>query len=441
MAEHILSVGFGRADISPLEPVPLAGYGNTSRRISKVILDPLYATCLAFTDETGKTVLAYAMDLTSLRTVFLDRIRQAIADATGVPAEQIVASCSHNHSSPDVSNPEQDSIPRYIDRLETQMIAAAKEALTDRTPARLQIGSIETAGLNFVRRYVMEDGTFAGDNYGTFKKCPIACHETEADHTLQMVKILRSGKKDIQIANFQMHPHRAGGFSDPRVTSDIVGVFRQAMEYQHGCLFAYFTGGSGNVNGHSRVPEENITKDYTFHGLALAEYAAKVQFRDVKAGPVRFAAKTLQLPVNHSLDGKVADAQKVVDLWKTNEKSAFWKPFALEHGFNSPFHAQAAIIRSELGDHLDMPIWAFSIGDVGFAVAPYEMFDTNGKQIKDGSPFTMTLILTCSNAAFAYFPSELGFRHGGYSADICRFTPGVGERTAEEFLGLLKEIR
>ena len=49
----VLSVGFGRADITPMERVPLAGYGNTSRRISTTVLDPLYATCAAFrSDET-----------------------------------------------------------------------------------------------------------------------------------------------------------------------------------------------------------------------------------------------------------------------------------------------------------------------------------------------------------------------------------------------------
>ena len=88
-----------------------------------------------------------------------------------------------------------------------------------------------------------------------------------------------------------------------------------------------------------------------------------------------------------------------------------------------------------------MEIGAFSIGDVAFVASPYEMFDTNGKQIKEGSPYQMTFVLTCTNERFAYIPSALGFRNGGYSADLCRFIPGTGEMMAQHYVRLLKELK
>ena len=51
---------------------------------------------------------------------------------------------------------------------------------------------------------------------------------------------------------------------------------------------------------------------------------------------------------------------------------------------------------------LDVHLPSVSIGDVVFAFAPYEMFDTNGVQIKGG-------------------------QNGGYSVDSCWFLPGSGE--------------
>ena len=36
-----MKIGYARIDITPTEPVPLAGYGNTSRRISQNVLSPL----------------------------------------------------------------------------------------------------------------------------------------------------------------------------------------------------------------------------------------------------------------------------------------------------------------------------------------------------------------------------------------------------------------
>ena len=435
-----LFVGFGRADITPLEPVPLRGYGNTSRRISRIVIDRLKATCLAFSDDAGSTVLAFALDLCSAADAFLGRMDVAVGKAVGVDPERVLLSCSHNHSSPDVGNREQESIPRYLDYLEGQLIAAAKEAMADRSPARLFAGSTQTAGLNHVRRYVMDDGSFGGDNYGDFKNHRPVRHESEADRTLQMLRIERAGKKDILLANFQMHPHRMGGASDPRITADVVGAFRSAMEHQHGCLFAYFTGGSGNINGHSRIPEENITPDYASHGMKLAEYAGTVEYRELPAGPVEFASRRLELAVNHTTDPLLPAAEELVRRWKAGESRDSLLPDLRAQGFNSPYHATAVVSRSKLGSALEMPIWAFSIGGAAFAAAPYEMFDTNGKEIKDASPYGMTFILTCTNAAFGYFPSALGFRNGGYSADTCRFLPGVGESTAQEFIELLNTL-
>ena len=54
-----LYIGFGRTCITPAESVPLAGYGNTSRRMSKRVLSDIYSTCIAFRDMEGSTVLLF----------------------------------------------------------------------------------------------------------------------------------------------------------------------------------------------------------------------------------------------------------------------------------------------------------------------------------------------------------------------------------------------
>ena len=61
---HVLKVGYGRVDITPEESVPLRGLGgDTSNRMSKDVKNPLYATCIAFTDETDNTILLMELDL------------------------------------------------------------------------------------------------------------------------------------------------------------------------------------------------------------------------------------------------------------------------------------------------------------------------------------------------------------------------------------------
>ena len=441
MSEKLL-VGYGRADISPKESVPLRGYGSTSKRMSAQVIDPLDATCLAFTDEAGESVLLFALDLIGASERWEDRYAPAISKATGVPAEHIFGSGSHTHSAPDYTNKEKDSIPRYLDLLEEQLVAAAVAAMADRKEAEIFATSAKTTGLNFVRRYVLEDGTPAGDNYGHFDQSPIKCHESEVDNQMQFVKFVREGKKDIIMVNFQTHPHRTGGGGKRYdVSADIVGVMRDETEKQLGCDFIYFSGGSGNVNPISRVPEENIYTDHLEHGKAMADVAVSVEgtYKPVSTGAVKVETRTLTCPVNHTLDHRIKDAEYISSNFKATGDRPTWTAEAKKLGFNSVYQANAIIKRSKGPATMDMVLHAISMGDLAFVNVPYEMFDTNGKQIKDNSPFKVTYVLTCG-AGEGYIPSELGFKNGGYSVDNCWFMPGVGELFANTLLDSLNDL-
>lgn len=442
----ILNVGYGRTDISPKESVPMGGYGNSAKRLSESVLNPLAATCLAFTDEKGETALVYALDLTSASTSWTTRLAPAISKATGIPEDHIFASGSHNHNSPDTGNKEFDSIARYMDLLEAQMIEAANQALTDRSEAKMFTAAAETKGMNFVRRYILEDGTPAGDNYGHFDKSPIKCHESEVDNVMQFVKFVREGKKDIIMVNFQTHPHRMGnGGKSLEISSDIVGVMRDETEKQLGCLFAYFTGGSGNVNPRSRIEAENLYHDHWEHGKAMAGVAVSVeeQYVPVKTGEVKVNWNVVNAKVNHSWDNRLADAKYISENYKATGDRPTWTAEAKKMGFNSVYHAAAIIRHSEGPESRDVHLGCLAIGDVAFAVATYEMFDTNGKYVKENSPFKTTFVLTCANyptKAFGYVPSALGFKNGGYSTDNCWFYPGAGETFAESLVDGLQKI-
>ena len=84
---------------------------------------------------------------------------------------------------------------------------------------------------------------------------------------------------------------------------------------------------------------------------------------------------------------------------------------------------------------------AFSFGDVGGVVLPYEMFDTNGMQIKRNSPLRKTFIVGYSWPAYCgYIPSALGFQNGGYEADNCAYAPGTAEELVGHYLDLLEKL-
>ena len=435
-------VGFGRACITPTESVPLAGYGNSSYRMSTGVLNDLFTSCVAFRDSEGTTVLMFHNDLIKCLGDITTRQRKAIAEATGVPFDHIYLSAPHSHSIPDMTNTEVPSILRYIPWLQQRMVEAAVAAIADLKPAKMFVTGTRTKGLNFVRHYVMADGGIRGDNYGDLNDSPIVSHTSEADPTMQLVKFQREGGKDILLVNWQSHSHRAGLVHRTLVAADFVGSMRDKLEQEANCHMLYFAGGSGNINPMSRIEEENITKDYLEQGHALADtaLAAMPAFREAALGQIKINHVLFPSKVNHTQDVLLDVAKKIVQDWKnTNDRIAAFRA-GLPYGIHSPYHAGCIILKAQLPETINVDMYAFSIGDLAFITAPYEMFDVNGKQIRDGSPFPMTFVASQSNDALSYIPSAFAYAHGCYEVDCGKFFPGTGELLAEKYVEMLKEI-
>ena len=436
-----LLAGFARTDISPLESVPLAGYGRSSNRMSNNVSEPLYANALALTDESGSTAIVIGLDMGNMYSP-LPSFRSDVAQAVGIPVEQVMFSATHTHSAPHLSNEDEPTIPRYCQLLKEKLVEAAVAAMADRKEATLSDTAIRTQNMNFVRRYVLEDGTFAGDNYGHFAESPIARHESEPDRMLQLVKFSRAGSKDIIMANFQGHPHRGGGSKNYNCTSDLVYYFRNELEQQLDCHAVYFTGASGNLNCNSRIPEENITASHVDHGKALAAYALEAlkQLRPVESGAVRMAHTVFVGRCNHTEDHKVEQAKIVVERWKNGATGKECR-VGFEDLFNSPYHATSVISKAERPETMDVELHVLSFGDVSMVFAPFELFSDLGVQIKEGSPFDTTFVCCYANKLFSYLPTQLGFDHGGYGPNQCRFEPGTGELIVQQFTDLLASLK
>ena len=440
--ESNISVGFGRVDISPQESVPLRGYGYSSGRMSTNIQDPLYATCIAITDSNGTTALLYTLDIINAFTDVMNAARQQISDTTGVPYDAILVACTHTHSGPDLDNLNEPSIPRYIESLKGWMTQAAVAALADRAPATVYTTSTETENLNFVRRYLLSDGSYAGDNFGSFSGKTIVGHETDADGQLQLASFRREGKKDIILANFQTHPHRSGGGSNTNVTADLIAPFRSKMESTLDCYFAYFTGASGNINPKSRIDSENITSNYIQQGEALADYAlnAYASFQEIPADSVKITKTVYMGKVDHTYDKWGSICVELVDHFMKYGNYGNYTSQLTGSGIKNIYMANAVGLRSKMPEYQELSLYALTLGDLAFVTVPFELFDTNGMQIKEGSPFGTTFVLSCAINSFSYLPSDLAFRHGGYAVDVTLFVRGTAEELVSCHLDMLNTL-
>ena len=439
-----MKVGYARIEITPQESVPLGGYGNSKDRMSEVVLDPLYATCIAFVNEAGEKALVYTVDLLNAGVNTTTEVRPAISEATGIPVDYIQVSGTHSHASPDMLS-DLECMARYLEFYKQQMVKVSLVALEDIKPATLQLARTMTKNLNFVRHYRMADGTYAGPNFGNHHQAYVA-HETDADPEMQLVRILRQGGKDIVLCNFGVHQTNTGGQLKHDISADIAGAMRTEYESRDDVHFAYFTAACGNVNPVSSISEENIVPDHDHiaHGKALAEYAlnARDSYVDAAFGAIRGKAMNCVQKINHTTDHLVPQAKEIWDLYtSTNDRAMANTAGKEKYGFSSVYHANAICMRSQMPQTDTVTINALTVGDLAFAVAPYEMYDTNGKEIKTGSSYKMTFVLTLGNQqSLGYFPTKLSFEHGGYAADTCRFMPGIGEELSGAFVKLLSDL-
>lgn len=448
-----MKAGFARTNITPEFSVPLGGYGDVERRMSQVNLDPLYASCVAISDGENKA-LFYHLDLTGCQTEVINYCKEEISKKLGIPKQNMFFTATHTHSAPALQS-KLECITKYVEEvLKPGIIAAAEPAIEDLEEAELYVGSGKTDGLNFVRRYLLSDGTYGGDNFGDFKKNNIVSHETEADPTMQVVRWKRLTKKDILMVNWQAHPHRTGGFRKFELSSDVIEHFRKTVEANNRYHFAYFQGCSGNLNTHSRIATENLyrtpnfysdeNKAYRDHGRCLGQTCFDIvegnKMRKIKPGKIRTVEKIFEGPVNHSWDCKLDDANRVSALWD-NGQSDEARALALELGFNSVYHCKAVIARSTMPEIFSYPICAASIGDFAFVGSPNELYDTTGIYLKNSSPFELTFVCGYTNAhGCGYMPTTKAFAHGGYGCDTCKFPSGTAEKLADEMLGLLVEL-
>ena len=220
-------VGYGKANITPETGVPMGGYGRSDQRISTGTLSYLWATCIAITDADDNTILLYGLDLCNSAEAY-NHFAVDVSKATDVPIDNIVMSASHTHSAPDYSMGEIPGISEALAKLKKGLVKAAEDAMEDRKEAKMFVGSVKTEGMNFVRHYICNDGTYCGDNFGS-SASGYAGHATDADPMLQLVKFVREGDNDVYLTNFQTHPHQTGGSSQFNISADVVGEYRANM--------------------------------------------------------------------------------------------------------------------------------------------------------------------------------------------------------------------
>ena len=384
------AVGYGRADITPEAGITMSGFAaqGEDTRVAEKVLDKLYITCIAITDPSGKTILLCTFDAIRIREEVAKDLRAAVSKATEVPVEQIMISATHSHSTPDPSGVWQSQCRKGA-------VQAAKAAMKDRAVATMEYASTELERMSFVRHYITDQGKTVGDNFYSSGDGRLVSHTTEADKEMRVVRFERQGKKPIVMVNWLGHASMAStGASDfgnahrYMISADYVGYCRSYVEKNSDCHFALFMGASGNINPASSIPAEDLTKSAIEYGEMLGE-------------------KVLALTTTAGTTGGI---QTTTQQFQTNEGT--------------------------------MDINAMGIGSLGIITGPFEMFDTTSMAVRAESPFAITFVLSQTNGALGYMPTDICFDYNDcYECRNCNFARGSAEQIVDVYGQMLQTVK
>ena len=431
-----LQVGYAKMDLTPEFDVGLGGYSDAETRTSTGIQDHIYTTCIAVTSGE-ETILLFTIDICGLNRSDKENIRLVVSGATDVPKENIFIGATHGHNCPALTG--YPNSGKYTEFFHSVAMNAATAAMADRAGATMYRAKAKHEGMNFVRHYTLDDGTFVDNSGANGNIDRIVGHPMEKDNEMILLKFDREGdKKDILTVHWQAHPDDASSIGYNMISPGFIGPLRNKLEKDTGMHVAYFNGASGNQNRDSKFKEEKHNLDFYDYGEKMADLAAGMlpTLTQVTGTQIKLARYVLDVEVDHSWDHMLAQANQVYDVWKTQGKEA-GDALGKTYGFSSSYQARAIRSRANMGQIISMEMGVFSIGDVGFTTGTYEMFSTNALYVKENSPFETTVVITGN---YSYVPAKICYTYRSYESDTGFYAEGAAEALAEQYVKMLTQI-
>lgn len=438
-APKTLEIGFGRINATPSYPVSLHGYGEEELRITSNFTHYIYITCIAA--RYGEdTILFYTLDIGSLRKGVPEQIRLAASEATGIPGENIFFGATHTHSGPSLFHDSVNNV-KYQAEYYQHIASAAKLAIKDLAETTVSSTQFEIEGMNFVRHYLMNDGTYAGSNFGD-SSSGYKEHTYDVNHEMIFVNFKREGKDDVLLVNWAAHPANPydEAIGNLNISADHPGWARDELEKLTGAKVAYFNGASGDVVVRSSV--ESLK-----HGLNAKEYGEKLaqlayehydELKPLEVDAVKATQYKATVNVEHELEHLIPQCLEIKAVRSDRSQKDKADQMARDIGLSSAYHATAIITRSKMGATSTRTLNTFRIGPVSFTTGTYEMASEHAAELKAASPYEFTFQI-CGNQN--YIPREEAIDYHSYEGDTRRYTRETGDVLVQKYLEMLTSIK
>ena len=263
----VFKAGIAKVDITPSESLYMGGYDESCRMgPSEGHKGNIYIRSLVIDDNTSK-IAFIEVDIVSFPPDNYGKIKEKISGETGIPFDNILLGCTHNHAVPYPG--EKNINSAWYKSLENKIVKSVKDAIHDLEPVKIG-GGTGSSSIAMNRRKILTDTlsnlTFDENNssqsYGKYKTDqPVMIREMEGVCRLgsnpggpidKEVGILRidkmSGQPKAVVVNYACHGTSLGGRNN-FISPEWNGYMLEYIEKQFpGITGIFMQGAAGDIN-------------------------------------------------------------------------------------------------------------------------------------------------------------------------------------------------
>lgn len=432
--EKKLYAGYAKVVVTP--PMGLRIPGSYNHRYADGVINDLYLRATAFSDGVNKAVI-FSCDAISIRATVYNTVREKIAQRCGIDPAGVYITCVHSHTAfrmePITNDPEDAVINAHLEEVYEKFAECAAAAFEDLKPAKLMIASGKVEGLAFSRRYRMKDGS-CRTNPGTGNPDVVSMLGKQ-DESLQLIRVVREGGKEIIMVNYGTHADTMGGITKyctdwPGFTADIIeGVFSCQKEAM------VLVGAQGDSNQVNVFLKRGYAKNYgmtkaLFMAHALTNETMRIfdEAKEIPSDKVAYFHTHVKIDKNPHTPEEEPIAQKVQQIYLEKGTQApeladypmsYVKALRICQNMKRPFSA------------FELDMYGLQIGNVAFIGIPGEPFMQIGMDIKAENKLDMTVVTALTNGGEGYYPDAAAFEEAGYERDTTPFAPDCAEKLLE----------
>lgn len=431
-------------DVTPTG-FPVIVNGGFLSKTAASVHDPLHVRWLVL-ESGGKRLALGVLDTCLIPTDFADAVRARCAERTGIPADHIMISATHTHSTPSLMQalgtpPD----PNYPDFALPRIVDGLQAAVDRLAPARAGWTSTRAPDHTHTRVWIRRPDKMLTDPFGgvTVRAHMHPGHESPdivgpsgpSDPEIAVLAVQSTAGRPVAVlANFAMHYYGA-----PPVSSDYFGLFARHLAARLGA-----TNGAPEFVG---ILSQGFSGDQHWmdYGKPARKIGADAYAAEV-AGIVADACRTLDYHDRIPLSARTV-TRRIATRQPDAARAAWARTLANAMGDRLPKDRSEVYAREQLwlleNPYRDARLQALRVGGLGIAAAPCEVFAISSLKIKGQSPFDLTMNVSLANGAEGYIPPPELHPLGGYNTWPCR-TAGLEEAAepmiVEALTGLLEDV-